>query len=138
MITGINHITLAVKNVRESFDFYVNVLNFKPIARWPEGAYLTIGNIWVALLYEENMNDRPRSDYTHLALSCRQSDFPTLRENILKAGAMEWQENATEGDSLYFCDPNGHKLELHVGDLDSRLKEMKTKRKAEVEYYDLS
>jgi hypothetical protein len=114
----------------------VIVLNFKPVARWSEGAYLTIGNTWIALIYEKNMNGRPRPDYSHIALSCRQSDFIALHNKILEAGAMKWQENPTEGDSLYFYDPNGHKLELHVGDLDSRLKDMKTRQKADTEYFD--
>ncbi|WP_159065009.1 hypothetical protein [Thaumasiovibrio subtropicus] len=29
--------------------------------------------------------------------------------------------NRSEGQSLYLLDPDGHKLELHVGDLNSRL-----------------
>lgn len=33
MITGINHITLAVKNLAESFKFYQEVLGFKPLAK---------------------------------------------------------------------------------------------------------
>ena len=135
MITGINHITLAVKDVGKSFDFYVNVLNFTPIVRWPEGAYLKTGGIWVALLYEADITDRPRPDYTHIALSCRQKDFSALRVKILETGVLEWQENRTEGDSLYFCDPNGHKLELHAGDLDSRLRDMKTRPGKDYEYF---
>ncbi len=35
------------------------------------------------------------------------------------------QDNSSEGDSLYILDPDGHKLELHVGDLESRLASMK-------------
>lgn len=38
----------------------------------------------------------------------------------LRCGGMA-EENLSEGDSLYFLDPDGHKLELHVGSLQSRL-----------------
>ena len=44
-----------------------------------------------------------------------------MRERIKNSGAEIWQENWTEGDSLYFVDPNGHKLEIHASDLEARL-----------------
>ncbi|HEX5514181.1 MAG TPA: glutathione transferase, partial [Gammaproteobacteria bacterium] len=38
-----------------------------------------------------------------------------------------WKDNKSEGDSLYFLDPDGHKLEIHVGDLESRLAALREK-----------
>jgi hypothetical protein len=43
-------------------------------------------------------------------------------QRIKASGATIWQDNWTEGDSLYFVDPNGHKLEIHCSDLATRLK----------------
>ncbi|NER81640.1 MAG: hypothetical protein F6K42_19165 [Leptolyngbya sp. SIO1D8] len=34
MITGLNHITLAVSDLEASFTFYTNVLDCQPLARW--------------------------------------------------------------------------------------------------------
>ena len=45
---------------------------------------------------------------------------------IRASGAAEWQRNTSEGDSVYFLDPDGHKLELHVGDWRSRLESCRT------------
>ena len=51
--------------------------------------------------------------------------FDAFAKRIKASGAEIFQENVTEGKSLYFLDPDGHKLEIHVGDLKSRLKSAK-------------
>jgi len=125
MVKGINHITLAVRNIVQSYDFYTQVLGFKPVAKWPQGVYLLAGNVWVALVVDEKARETPLPEYTHIAFSVTEGDFKILRTRIAAAKAEIWQENRSEGDSLYFLDPNGHKLELHVTDLDSRIKSAK-------------
>ena len=55
MITGINHITLAVRDAEVSFEFYRDVLGFRPLARWPTGAYLLAGDVWLALVQAERI-----------------------------------------------------------------------------------
>jgi len=44
-----------------------------------------------------------------------------FRTRLAAVGGVEWKINASEGDSVYFLDPDGHRLEAHVGDLISRL-----------------
>lgn len=39
MIKGINQITLSVKDLDISFNFYKDILNFNPIAKWKNSAY---------------------------------------------------------------------------------------------------
>ncbi len=50
MITGVNHITLAVRDIEASFTFYTRVLGLRPAAKWPEGAYLLARDMWIALI----------------------------------------------------------------------------------------
>nr|WP_298681980.1 fosfomycin resistance glutathione transferase [uncultured Dongia sp.] len=127
MITGINHLTLAVRKLEQSFDFYANVLGFRPIARWPKGAYFLAGDLWVAITVDAHPRSGPPADYTHIAFSVAAADFEAMHQRIIAAGCPIWQENASEGDSVYFLDPNGHKLEIHASDLAARMKAAREK-----------
>lgn len=122
MLKGINHITLAVKNVDLSFQFYTSTLGFKPHAKWEKGAYLTLNSLWLCLSLDESC---PSQDYSHIALDISREDFPLMKSNLETYGVRLWKSNTSEGDSLYFLDPDGHKLELHVGSLHSRMQALK-------------
>ena len=119
---GINHVTFSVADLEESFGFYVRVLGCRPVARWNTGAYLLVGEAWVVLIQDESTPERSPAGYTHLAFSVAPEDFDRLAKRIEDSGARIWQENSTEGDSLYFMDPDGHRLEIHASDLESRLR----------------
>src|SRR5437667_7421017 len=121
MITGINYLTLSMRNVAHSLAFYTEVLSFRPIARWPKGAYLLAGDFWVCLVLDEETRETALPEYTHVAFTVGPQDFDAMSARIRSSGARIWQENRTEGASLYFLDPNGHKLEIHASDLEVRL-----------------
>ena len=125
MIIGINHVTLAVRDIDQSFAFYREVLGFKPVARWPKGAYLLAGESWIALVVDRHARAEALPEYTHIAFAVGAAHFAELSAAIKAAGAPQWQDNWTEGDSLYFVDPNGHKLEIHASDLAARLRSAK-------------
>lgn len=121
-LNGLNHITLAVGNLDRSFGFYVDTLEFKPRAKWSQGAYLSLNGFWLCLSVDEVS---PSADYTHIAFSVDQNALKLCSENLAQAGAHIWKNNNSEGDSIYFLDPDGHKLELHCGDLATRLASLK-------------
>ncbi len=122
MITGVNHITLSVRDVAESFAFYTQVLGFRPVAKWPKGAYLLAGDTWLALVLDEHVRESILPEYTHIAFTVSSEDFERLSARVKRSGAEIWQENRSEGASLYFVDPNGHKLEIHASDLETRIR----------------
>ena len=72
--------------------------------------------------YGETGRDESSNGYTHLALSVAPEDFDILVVRIKASGTRIWQGNLTEGDSLYFTDPDGDKLEIRASDLGSRLR----------------
>ncbi len=116
MIARVNHITLAVTDLQRAVAFYTDTLGAKLKADWPDGAYLDLGGLWLCLAREDTVV--PRGDDTHIAFSSDQ--FAVMAEQI-KATAKIWKANTSEGASVYFLDPDGHKLELHDGDMQSRL-----------------
>jgi catechol 2,3-dioxygenase-like lactoylglutathione lyase family enzyme len=122
MIGGLNHVTLSTRDLDRSFAFYRDVLGFRPLARWSRGAYLLAGEeTWICLTVDARRTEGTIPEYTHIAFSVAPEGFAAAADRIRASGAGEWQTNTSEGDSLYFLDPDSHKIELHVGDWRSRL-----------------
>lgn len=119
-INGLNHITLAVADVQRSVTFYRDVLGCAVRALWNDGAYLEAGPLWLCLSRDDLVRTSPHPDYTHFAFSIAAEEFPDLSDR-LKATCNIWKDNRSEGASIYFLDPDGHKLEIHVGDIETRL-----------------
>lgn len=136
MLTGLNHLTLAVADVGRSFAFYTGLLGCKPAALWDGGAYLTLGDLWLCLSLDPARAAAPEPDYTHYAFSIAQDDVAAFRTRLLAAGAVEWRRNKSEGDSFYFLDPDGHQLEAHVGALASRLAQCRIEPYAGMRFFD--
>lgn len=116
-VRGVNHITLTCADLNTSISFYVNTLNAALRATWARGAYVEVGPLWLCL---ELGTTAPRTDDSHIALDCAEADFEALASQITSHARL-WKTNRSEGASIYFLDPDGHKLELHAGSLDSRL-----------------
>lgn len=123
MLNSLNHLTLAVSDLARSIEFYHQLLGLKLHARWDNGAYLTCGELWLCLSADAQRQYVPptQSDYTHYAFSVDACDFARFVTRLEQAGVVSWKANKSEGDSWYFLDPDGHKLEAHVGNLAQRL-----------------
>lgn len=120
MLQGLNHITFAVQDIERSLAFYRGILGCELHARWDRGAYLTIGDCWLCLSLDPSSS--PSKGYSHVAFSIDAKSFSSFQRTLTEQGVEIWKQNASEGNSAYFVDPDGHRLEVHVGDLESRLK----------------
>ena len=78
--------------------------------------------MWIALVIDDIARVSALPEYTHVAFSVSDSDYPAICRRIRETGIEIWQDNWTEGDSFYFVDPNGHKFEIHSSDLAARLR----------------
>ncbi|NWB45848.1 fosfomycin resistance glutathione transferase [Pseudomonas gingeri] len=136
MLTGLNHLTLAVANLSRSVEFYESLPGFRLTARWVAGAYLSLGDLWLCLSLDESRETEKNMDYTHYALSVEQEDFKKVTAHLRALNVVEWKSNSSEGDSFYFSDPDGHRLEVHVGSLASRLDQCRLRPYEGMEFFD--
>ena len=121
---GVNYVTFAVADLDRAVRFYVEGLGLALRKHWAKGAYLEAGSFWIALSPDPLARREPHPDYTHVAFDVSQADFAAMVQQLLAAGARRWKDNRSEGDSFYFLDPDGHRLEIHVGNLETRLTAM--------------
>ncbi|CAI8900441.1 Glutathione transferase FosA [Pseudomonas sp. IT-347P] len=136
MLTGLNHLTLAVSDLHRSLAFYRDVLQLRVEATWDTGAYLSLPGLWWCLSLDPLRKAEASVDYTHYAFSLDAADFSGFVQRLKAANVQEWRDNRSEGASFYFLDPDGHKLEAHVGDLASRLAACRQKPYAGMRFYD--
>lgn len=112
-----------------------------PLCKWEGSAYFLVGNLedphalWLCL--DRDPNRQATTCSTHYAFSVSAEDFKTMSERIINSGTTLFKENTSPGESLYFLDPDGHKLEIHTGDWQSRIKAKKENpgNWANVEWY---
>lgn len=128
MITSMNHITLAIIDIDKSFEFYRDVLGLKPLVKWDKGAYFFVGEsttnllghgFWFCLNVDEKRILNPCE--THYAFTVPENHFDAMTRKIILSGCKQFKENTSPGKSLYFLDPDGHKLEIHVGSPEMRI-----------------
>ncbi len=128
LLTGINHVNLAVGDMDVSFSFYKDVMGFTPLCRSEGSAYFLVGKpntpgcLWFSLDLDREKKRQPSPCNSHMAFSISPENFETMKERLIKAGVRSFKDNTSPGESFYFLDPDGHKLEIHTGDWRSRLK----------------
>ena len=134
MITGLNHITLAVSDLSRSISFYQDVLECQLVSVQSTGAYFSVGGLWLCLSLDSAARSQKRGDYTHIAFTVPEERFMDFEARLADKLVPIWKENRSEGESVYFLDPDGHKLEAHVGTLETRLTSMRSQQERGLDY----
>ncbi|MGV2927090.1 metallothiol transferase FosB [Macrococcus capreoli] len=132
MINAINHITFSVANLERSIYFYQNILEGKLLMKGRTSAYLDIGGMWIALNVETDVQRfEINPTYTHIAFSIDEQDFSYWKEKFEKENVNLLESRARSKEdklSIYFTDPDGHRLELHTGTIEDRLQYYKEQK----------
>ena len=126
-LEGIDHVALAVRDVEQAANWYVDVLGFE--RRYEEmwegiPTFIAKGNTAIAL-FPLRGNGSPSARGTgrigmlHLAFRANRKNFLAAQRKLEKRGIeFEFQDHDIS-HSIYFRDPDGHELEITTYDLAS-------------------
>ncbi|MEW6262637.1 MAG: FosX/FosE/FosI family fosfomycin resistance hydrolase [Thermodesulfobacteriota bacterium] len=128
-VEGISHITLIVRDLERTGNFFISVLGAKEVYASAERIFsvskerfFLVGETWIAIMEGDSLSERT---YNHIAFKIPESRFEDFRQRLEKA-QVEFREGRPrvpgEGRSLYFYDYDNHLFELHTGTLEERLR----------------
>jgi len=125
-LEGIDHVALSVRDVEQTAKWYEEVLGFE---RRYQGmwngvpVFIGRGETAIALFPAKPSVDPPSSSSNaevkmlHLAFRARRKNFLGAQEELKRRGIrFEFQDHEIS-HSIYFCDPDGHRLEITTYDV---------------------
>ena len=127
-LEGIDHVALAVSDVERSAAWYIEVLGFERLfpGMWNGvPAFIGKGTTAIALFprrprgdSSSSQPDRPNeADMLHLAMRADRKNFLAAQEELKKRGIkFEFQDHEIS-HSIYFRNPDGHRLEITTYEL---------------------
>ena len=127
-LEGIDHVAMSVRDVERAAQWYIDVLGFERLheGMW-DGIPVFIGKGTTALaLFPVRSHGTSKSSgpadvrMLHLALRANRQNFLAAQEELRRRGIkFEFQDHEIS-HSIYFRDPDGHKLEITTYDLEGR------------------
>ncbi len=109
---GINHVVLHVQDAQRSKQFYTALLGMTVAHESSGHVFLNCGTQQVAL-FERRGGDlfETGNDLNHLALDITEGSYQVVKAELEKH---DIEVTARTGDphSIYFHDPDGHRLQL--------------------------
>ena len=122
---GIDHVALAVRDVRSSARWYAEVLGLERLHEETWGDFPAIvgnGTTSIALFPVKGEPPRPRpgSDtiaMLHLAFRVDRANFTAAKAALSGRGIDFTEQHHGIAESIYFFDPDGHQLEITTYEL---------------------
>jgi len=124
-LEGIDHVAMSVRDVEAAANWYVDVLGFEHRYKdvWNGvPTFIGKGTTAIALFPVRGQESSARSErggvrMLHLAFRANRQHFLAAQEELKRRGIrFEFQDHEIS-HSIYFSDPDGHKLEITTYDL---------------------
>jgi len=135
-LEGIDHVAMSVRDVEAAANWYIDVLGFErrhqgmwngipvfvgkgttSLALFPAKPNLTSTSL-AAVASAKAASDRGTVRMLHLAFRANRKSFVAARDELKQRNIkFEFQDHEIS-NSIYFSDPDGHKLEITTYDVD--------------------
>ena len=125
-LEGIDHVAMSVRDVERAAQWYIDVLGFeRRFSEMWDGIPVFVGKGTTAIaLFPVRSNERSTSAtrgevrMLHLAFRANRKNFLAAQDELKQRGVrFEFQDHEIS-HSIYFSDPDGHKLEITTYDLN--------------------
>lgn len=124
-LNGIHHIGLNTANMQQAEKFYTDILGFPVLMRTrTKGGLQHIevdaGNVAIALFesphldLEQGQKIMTQKGYLHFAFGAAKEQFESIVQ-ALKENKVN-MDGELRNNAVYFFDPDGHQLEIHIGE----------------------
>lgn len=116
---GLDHIAIAVADLDRSESFYAEVLGLERAhPAWDPPRMMMSAGSGIALFPEgEDFGAATAPHIRHIAFRVDRAAFDTAREELADRGVETRYSDHGAAHSVYFEDPDGHRLELTTYDV---------------------
>lgn len=123
-LQGLDHIALSVRDVEHSVAWYVEVLGLEQQheAMW-DGVPKFVGKGATGIAFfpaegkDDSLGRAERSRMLHFAFRANRKDFLGAQRELENRGIQFHFDDHGIAHSIYFCDPDGHKIEITTYEL---------------------
>lgn len=121
-LTRLHHIARVTSRPEQSIAFYCDVLGFRKLSRPPfsfRGAWLYNYDVQIHIIENSDLASDPIGEIdtraNHLAFSVAKENVERVKSLLAEHGiAYREQVNAGGIQQIFFCDPDGHHIEVSV------------------------
>jgi catechol 2,3-dioxygenase-like lactoylglutathione lyase family enzyme len=108
-IQGIEEIVIEVSDLDRAVAFYQDVIGLRLYSRGSEEAWFRAGDQWLAVF----LKGRGGAIGPHFAFRVAEEDVERARHAMAAYGMAVHTGEYSGGPSVYICDPDGNRIELH-------------------------